>query len=394
MTRTNTRLPMILDALGRSEEDPVVRGLADAFGGDPAEVAERLVGAPARRSRRLLFASGGEIISHDDVVVAVLLHLVPTAVAPRGLDLSEWIAGAGNDATLDDLAQAIGARPRFAGFGKPYFTLHGGYARAVFKDNRGWKAPGNLVGVTVTAVEPGLACRPEDDDCPACADLLVRGGGQDGGVDVDATTDALAAALAAGLLTEDAHWVKLADLRPLHASGLMERVESQLRCTTCGRIICFTLFRDAAPTFGYHALDEARRRPLEAIPPVEQWGDAARVAAERDAMHYVDHEPGAWFLVEQQGTLYLDARYSYSAVIDDSALIRLDDAEVAEYRAGGHDYLSRLAERIHNSAPYTEKSPYHARNLYRGPDGKEYRGAVSAAIVNHTWLAQQRDSTR
>jgi hypothetical protein len=381
---------MILAALGRSEEDLAVRRLTDAFGGDPAEVTERLVGEPASRSRRSLFASGGEIISRDGAVVAVLLHVVPTAVAPRGLDLPEWIAGAGNDATLDDLARAIGAKPRFAGLGTPYFTLDGGYARAVFKDNRGWNTPGNLVGVTVTAAEPGLTCRPEADDCPACADLLVRGSGPDGGVDVDATTGALAEALAAGLLTEDAHWVRLADLRPLHASGLMERVESQLTCTRCGRIICFTLFRDAAPTFGYHAMDEARRRPLEAIPPVDQWGDAARIAAERDAMHYVDHEPGAWFLVERQGTLYLDARYSYSAVIDDSALIRLDDAEAAEYRTGGHDYLSRLAERIHNSGPYRKESPYHARNLYRGPDGKELREAVSAAIVNHTWLAQQR----
>ncbi|GAB1508431.1 hypothetical protein JCM33774_04720 [Actinophytocola sp. KF-1] len=378
---------MILGALGRSEEDPAVRALADAFGGDPAEARERLVGAPARRSRRLLFASGGEIILHDDAVVAVLLHL-----APRGLDLAEWLPGTGNDATLDDLAQAIGGSPHFAGLGTPYFTLDGGYARAVFRDNRGWKAAGNLVGITVTADKPGLACRPEDDDCPACADLLVRG--QDGGVDVAATTAALAAARTAGVLTEDTHWVRLADLRPLHASGLMARVESQLTCTTCRRIICVTLYRDAAPTFGYHAMNDARQRPLEAIPPVEQWGDAARIAAERDAMHYVDHEPGAWFLVEQQGTLYLDARYSYSAVIDDSVLIRLDESEVAAYRAGGHDYLSDLARRIHDSGPYREESPYHRRDLFRGPDGKEFRAAVSAAIVNHTWLAQQRDVRR
>ncbi len=380
--RTSTRLPVVLAALGRSEGDPAVRRLADAFGGDPAEVGERLVGVPARRSRRVRFASGGEIVLHDDVVVAVLLHLV------HGLDLSEWFTGVGNDATLDDLAQAIGDRPHFAGLGTPYFTLDGGYARAAFRDDRGWKDAGNLVGIIVTADKPGLTCRPEDDDCPACADLLVRG--QDGGVDVAATTDALAAALAAGHLTEDTHWVKLADLRPLHASGLVARVESQLTCTTCRRIICFTLFRDAAPTFGYHAMNDAWQRPLEAIPPVEQWGDAARIAADRDAMHYVDHEPGAWFLVEQQGTLYLDARYSYSAVVDDSALVRLDESELAAYRAGGHDYLSELATRIHDSGPYQQESPYHRRDLYRGPDGKEFRAAVSAAIVNHTWLARQR----
>jgi hypothetical protein len=382
--RTSTRLPVILDALGLSEEDPAVRVLADAFGGEPIEVRERLVGEPARRSRRLLFASGGEIILHDDVVVAVRLHL-----AAGGLDLSTWLEGVRNDATLDDLKTAIGANPHFAGIGTPYFTLDGGYARVTFRDNRGWKDPGNLVGITVTVDKPGLACRPEDDDCPTCADLLVRG---DDGVDVDGATEALTVALEAGLLTEDTHWVRLADLRPLHASGLMARVESQLTCTTCRRIICFTLYRDAAPTFGYHVLNDTRRRPMEAIPPVDQWGDEARIAADRAAMHYVDHKPGGWFLVEQQGSYYLQARYSYSAMIDDSVLIRLDESEVEAYRAGGHDYLTGLAMRIHDSAPYSEKSPYYPRDLFRGPDARKYREAVGAAIVNHTWLAQQRRS--
>lgn len=363
--------------------DPAVRLLADAFGGAPAEVRERLVGEPARRSRRLVFAAGGEIILHDDAVAAVLLH-----VTSSGLDLSEWLA-VGNDATLGDLEQVVGARPSFEGFGRPYFPLDGGYARVAFKDNRGWKDPGNLIGITVAAGKPGLVCRPEDDDCPTCGDLLVRGGD---GVDVDGTVDALTTALTAGLLAEDTHWVRLADLRPLHVSGLMARAESQLKCTACRRIICFTLYRDAAPTFGYHSLDSAMRRPLAAIPPVEQWGDEARIAAARDAMRYVDHKPGGWFLVEQQGSFYLQARYSYSAVIDDSALIRLDESEIEAYRAGGHDYLSALAMRIHNSAPYTEKSPYHSRDLFRGPEAKAYREAVGAAIVNHTWIAQQRRS--
>lgn len=109
-----------------------------------------------------------------------------------------------------------------------------------------------------------------------------------------------------------------------------------------------------------------------------------------EAMHYVDHEPGAWFLVEQQGVLHLDARYSYSALIDDSALIRLNEAELTAYRAGGHDYLSGLAQGIHNSAPYREESAYFVRNLYRSPEGRSYREAVSAAIVDHTWRAEQR----
>ena len=381
------QLPAVLDALALPEEHAAVRRLADAFGGVPAGIRERLVGEPARRSRRLLFASGGEIILHDDAVVAVLLHLEPTSAAPRGLDLSEWIAGAGNRATLDDLKEALGAPSHFAGFSEPYFTLDGAYARLDFRD-RGWSNAGNLLSITFTVDKPGLACRPEDDDCLTCSDLLVRS--SDGGVDVGSTIASLTTALTAGLLTEDAHWVKLSDLQALHASGLMERVESQLTCTTCRRIICFSLFRDSSPTFGYYVRNDAMRRPLEAMPPVAEWGDAARIAEDRDAMHYVDHEPGAWFLVEQRGVLHLQARYVITSMTDDSALICLDDSEVEGYRAGGRAFLSELADRIQNSAPHKEESRYYPRNLYRGPDGKAYREATAAAIINHTWLARQR----
>lgn len=390
--RTTTRLTEVVDALSLSEQHPATRRLADAFGGGTADVTERLIGEPALLSRRLLFASGGEITLHDDALVAVRLHLAPTTTAPRGLDLAEWIADADNDATLGELEQAIGAPSHFAGGDMPYFTLDGAYARFDFT-NRGWKHPGNLISVTVTLEKPGLACRPEDDNCPVCSELLVRRSSADGGVDVHGTVDALAEALTAGFLTENGRWVGLADLQPLHASGLMERVESQLTCTACRRIICFTLVRDSSPTFGYHVLNDAMRRPLEAIPPVEQWGDAAKIAEDREAMHYVDHEPGAWFLVEQQGTLYLDARYVVNSMVDDSLLIRLSDAEREAYRAGGRDSLSDLAKRIRNGSPHLETSRYHSRNLFRGPDGKKFRDAVTLATVNHTWIAEQRAIT-
>jgi hypothetical protein len=107
-------------------------------------------------------------------------------------------------------------------------------------------------------------------------------------------------------------------------------------------------------------------------------------------MRYVDHEPGTWFLVEDEHARYLDARYSYSAVIDDSVLIPLDETELEAYRAGGHDALTDLARRVHNSAPYRPESPFFERNLYRGADGEAYRSAVATAIAEHTWLAEQR----
>jgi hypothetical protein len=106
-------------------------------------------------------------------------------------------------------------------------------------------------------------------------------------------------------------------------------------------------------------------------------------------MRYVDHEPGSWFLVEDEGVLYLDARYSYSALIDDSALIRLDDTELRGYRSGGHAYLSDLARGIHHSAPYRLESAYFTRDLYRSAAERELRDAVGAAIADHTWAASR-----
>lgn len=387
--RALTRLPMILEALTLSEEDPLVHRLARALG-DEFTARERLVGEPAYRSRRLSFVAGGEIILHDDAVVAVLLRVASTAAAHRTVDLSEWMTGTSSDATLDDLKNVLGEAPRFAGIGIPYFAIGGGFVRANFRNSQGWKDAGNLLSLTVTVDKPGLACRPEDDECPTCSDLLVRGAND--ALDVEGTVNSLAAALTAGALTEDTHWVRLADLRPLHDSGLMARVETQLTCTTCRRILCLMLFRDASPTFGYHAMNDAMRHPLEAIPPVELWGDAARIAEDRNAMHYVDHEPGAWFLVEQNKALYLGARYAVGSMGDDSALIELDETELEAYRAGGHEYLSRLADRINQGSPHRETSELYARNLYRTDDAKSYRDAVAAAIVNHTWLARQRSS--
>jgi hypothetical protein len=107
-------------------------------------------------------------------------------------------------------------------------------------------------------------------------------------------------------------------------------------------------------------------------------------------MRYLDHAPGAWFLIERDGSLYLDARYSYSGLIDDSALIQLDEAELKAYRDGGRDWLSDFATRVHHGAPYREDSAFFARDLFRGPDGARYREAVSVAIADHTWIAEQR----
>lgn len=383
------RLPMLLDALGAGEEHPAVLRLVDALGGAPASVDERLVDEPGHVSRRLSYASGGEIVLHDDVVVAVVLNVRPTPFAPHGCTLREWVAGVGNDATLDDLRAAVGGRPGFV-HRDAYFERDGGYVRCSF-DEEGWRSPGHLTHVTVTIAHPGRTCQPDDDICSTCGDAVVRHA-HTGDMDLDATVDALAAAVTAQQLTEGASLVPLADLRMLQAAGLMERVESQLTCTRCRRVVCLTTYRDRAATLVHAVYGEAMQRPMEAIPPVEQWGDADRVAAAAHAMRYVDHHTGLWSLVEHESGLYLQSRYWRNQMVDASCLIRLDESEVEGYRAGGHEYLSRLARRIDGDHPWDDESHYGRRNINRDPHSSQLAQEVDRALVNHTWLAEQRQA--
>jgi hypothetical protein len=99
------------------------------------------------------------------------------------------------------------------------------------------------------------------------------------------------------------------------------------------------------------------------------------------SVRIVDSEAGSWFLIEWEGALHLEARYMYSAFIDDAALIHLDDAELAAYERGGHDYLTDLAERVHTSAPYLPTSKFHGRNIYLREGMRGLRREVTAAII-------------
>ena len=103
-------------------------------------------------------------------------------------------------------------------------------------------------------------------------------------------------------------------------------------------------------------------------------------------MQVLDHHPYAWFLLEDEGSLYLDAHCSHS-FFDYSVLIALNDAEVSSYRQGGPDYLNRLAHDIHYSAPAARgsRSPYTARNLSIG--GTALEAAAHTAIM--TWRKAQ-----
>ncbi len=382
-------MQLIFEALGMPEGDIAVRALIAAFGDGPAETAAYRIGEPAVLSQHLRFGSGGEIVLHDDAVIAVILHLTPTPFSPRGLDVAEWIPGIDDSATFADFTESFDVPWRFAE-GDRYFVLDGAYLRPEFVKYGGRRA-GDLQRVAFTMDDPKDTCRPAHDGCPVCRELIART--EDGLFDLDGTIHRLVDGLETGVLTNGDAPVPLADLRPLHASALLERVESQVTCTACRRVACLTLYRDSSPTFGHHTLDAALRRPHEAIPSVERWGDAARIAAARQAMRYVDHEPGSWFLVEQHGDLYLDSRYTISSMVDDSCLIRLDHAERREYREAGRDGLTDLARRIDASGPHRDGSPFHLRNLRRYPaEGRDYSTELRAAIADHTWLARQKQA--
>ena len=104
-------------------------------------------------------------------------------------------------------------------------------------------------------------------------------------------------------------------------------------------------------------------------------------------MRVVDCGPQSWYLFDDGENLYLDARYVYSALIDDSVLIRLSDAERAAYMEHGHAYLDRLQEEIHNSGPYVDGTPYSRRDLYRQDGGAARRRAVGSAVS--AWRADR-----
>lgn len=364
-----------------------MRELIESLGPEPIAVRERMIGEPAVRSCRLDFTSGVVLFVHDDALVAVLLRIRGDTRHVVAADLDDWIPGTDNDSTLKDLGRALGARPRFRSIASPSFDLDGAIDAARFRSTANWNESGGLE--LITLIERGRRrCSPvEVEDCPVCADLLVRPTGPDGvfergGMDLHATVAALRAATTGGLLDERAARVRLDDVLPLHRSRLMSCVESHLTCPMCRRILALSLPASAPASFRFLSAEQEYDRPFEPIPPVETWGDAPRIAQDISRARLVDHEPGTWFLVSIGGRLHLDARYSFGGMIDGSVLIRLDEQELEAYGTRGRDFLTELAEHVHMSAPYEQTSPYRARNLY-SDDEDDHRSMVMRAILDH-----------
>ncbi|WP_174549116.1 hypothetical protein [Novosphingobium rosa] len=91
-------------------------------------------------------------------------------------------------------------------------------------------------------------------------------------------------------------------------------------------------------------------------------------------MKVVDHEPHAWFLLEDEEALFLDAACNHSA-FGYSWLIELNAEERQQFAEKGRPYIDWLAQDIHNGAPILEisQSPYKNRNRDRdlGPRVRE-----------------------
>lgn len=93
-------------------------------------------------------------------------------------------------------------------------------------------------------------------------------------------------------------------------------------------------------------------------------------------MRVIDHEPQAWFLVEEDGSYFLDANCSHSA-FGYCYMVQLLPDETARYKNEGRNYLSILAHDIHYSAPVVIGS----NSIYKGRDvSNRYSEKTKAAV--------------
>lgn len=351
------------DALLMAERDDAVRRAIDLFGSNPV-ISEFEVGAPAHHDRYLTFGSGGEIMLRDGAVTAILFHVQPTEAAPRGFTgLSTLIPGLSRDASRSQVEEALG-EPIVGRTGpNATYRVGGGFVKVFYDAWAKKDAPDHLKLIQVTAEDTYAKTDPADDRCPGCAGMLIRTTSASDGVDVDATITALHDGVAAGRLRQAHNWVALDDMLRLHDSGLMEHVEAQLGCTICHRHIFFALHRDADPTFEYVSLNDTCRRTPEQVPPVERWGDAARIAREAQRAEQIATDGSTWVLFSKGKHLFMNARCWYSAV-EGSRLIRLEAAEVRQYERDGEAYLSRLQETINRNWTSSD-DPWRSRDLTR-----------------------------
>jgi len=99
----------------------------------------------------------------------------------------------------------------------------------------------------------------------------------------------------------------------------------------------------------------------------------------------LDHEPWFWFLLEDEGRLFVDANCNHSA-FGYIFMIELSAQEVATYQAEGRSFIRRLAQDIQNTAPILQvsTSPYKGRDV-----SNLYSDQVTLAV--QAWRAKNCD---
>lgn len=98
-------------------------------------------------------------------------------------------------------------------------------------------------------------------------------------------------------------------------------------------------------------------------------------------MRVIDHEPQWWFLLEEDGSLFLDANCNHSFV-GYNFLLQLSPEEHRAYEHGGRGLISLLAAEIQDSAPIVKGST----SRFKGRDlSRTHSGKVEKAVEN--WRA-------
>ncbi|QNA89978.1 hypothetical protein G4G28_18400 [Massilia sp. Dwa41.01b] len=76
----------------------------------------------------------------------------------------------------------------------------------------------------------------------------------------------------------------------------------------------------------------------------------------------IDHAPHGWFLLEEDGALFLDVNCSHSFV-SYNFMLRLDAQERSAYESEGRAFINRLATAVQDSGPNSRSSRFYERNL-------------------------------
>jgi hypothetical protein len=102
-------------------------------------------------------------------------------------------------------------------------------------------------------------------------------------------------------------------------------------------------------------------------------------------MNVIDAESQWWFLLEEDGKIFLDASCNHS-FFGYSFMIQLNEEELEAYAHGGHQFVSKIATEIQDSVPILAVS----RSRFKGRDVTDLYAAKVASAVNAWHVVSKR----